>query len=96
MGASPIVIFTNVIVPASLPDILTGSRIAISTGWMSVIWAEFIATSAGLGYSMVQAQTLMHTDVLIGLMIFAALIGFIIDRVLKFINKILCRWRFAD
>jgi len=35
---------------------------------------------------MVQAQTLMHTDVLIGLMIFAALIGFIIDRVLKFIN----------
>lgn len=37
MGASPIVIFTNVIVPASLPDILTGSRIAISTGWMSVI-----------------------------------------------------------
>ena len=45
---------------------------------------------------MVQAQTLMHTDVLIGLMIFAALIGFIIDRVLKFINKILSRWRFAD
>lgn len=37
MGASPIVIFTNVIVPASLPDILTGSRTAISTGWMSVI-----------------------------------------------------------
>lgn len=37
MGASPLVIFTNVILPAAMPDILTGSRLAISTGWMSVI-----------------------------------------------------------
>lgn len=37
MGASPISIFFNVIIPAALPDILTGSRLAISTGWMSVI-----------------------------------------------------------
>ncbi len=37
MGASPFVIFTNVMLPAALPDILTGARLAISTGWMSVI-----------------------------------------------------------
>lgn len=37
MGASPFVIFTNVMIPAALPDILTGARLAISTGWMSVI-----------------------------------------------------------
>ena len=94
MGASPFSIFINVMLPAALPVILTGARLAISTGWMSVIWAEFIATSAGIGYSMVRAQTMMNTELLIGLMIFAALIGFIIDRGLKFINKSLCRWRF--
>ena len=37
MGASPFVIFTNVMLPAALPDILTGARLAISGGWMSVI-----------------------------------------------------------
>jgi len=37
MGASPISIFTHIIVPAALPDVLTGARIAISSGWMSVI-----------------------------------------------------------
>ncbi|MDR1773401.1 MAG: ABC transporter permease [Clostridioides sp.] len=37
MGASPISIFFNVMLPSALPDILTGSRLAISTGWMSVI-----------------------------------------------------------
>lgn len=43
---------------------------------------------------MVQAQTMMNTELLVGLMIFAALIGFIIDRVLKFVNIALCKWRF--
>jgi NitT/TauT family transport system permease protein len=37
MGAGPWSIFANVIVPCSLPDILTGGRIAVGLGWMSVI-----------------------------------------------------------
>jgi len=37
MGASPFVIFKDVILPASMPHILTGSRLAIGSGWMSVI-----------------------------------------------------------
>lgn len=37
MGASPFVMFTNVMLPAALPDILTGARIGIGVGWMSVI-----------------------------------------------------------
>lgn len=37
MGANPISIFFNVMLPAAIPDILTGARIAISAGWMSVI-----------------------------------------------------------
>lgn len=37
MGASKFSIFVNVVVPASLPYVLTGARIAIGTGWMSVI-----------------------------------------------------------
>lgn len=37
MGAGPLTIFTNVMLPAALPDILTGARIGIGVGWMSVI-----------------------------------------------------------
>lgn len=37
MGASPFIIFKDIILPAALPDILTGARLAISGGWMSVI-----------------------------------------------------------
>jgi len=37
MGAGPFSIFINIIIPASLPNVLTGARIAVGTGWMSVI-----------------------------------------------------------
>lgn len=37
MGAKPWSIFSHIIVPASMPDILIGSRVAIGLGWMSVI-----------------------------------------------------------
>ncbi|NLJ97676.1 MAG: ABC transporter permease [Tissierellia bacterium] len=37
MGAGPLSIFVNVIIPASIPDVLTGARIAVGTGWMSVV-----------------------------------------------------------
>lgn len=37
MGAGPLSIFFHIIVPAALPDVMTGARIAISAGWMSVI-----------------------------------------------------------
>lgn len=37
MGASPLSIFVNIIIPGSLPDVLVGARIAVGAGWMSVI-----------------------------------------------------------
>jgi NitT/TauT family transport system permease protein len=94
MGSGPWRIFTRVIVPASLPDILTGMRLSLGMGWMSVICAEFIATSAGFGFTMVEAQTRMETDNLLALMIMGASVGFIIDKTIRFIESRVTRWRF--
>ena len=95
MRAGPWSIFIHVIVPASLPSILTGVKIAVGLGWMSVICAEFIATSSGFGYYMVEAQSLMETDLLLALMIIAAVVGYSIDRLLGIINKTLTGWRYV-
>lgn len=95
MGAGPGSIFVHIIVPAALPDILTGMRLAVSMGWMSVICAEFIATSAGFGFAMVEAQTRMETDRLLALMIMGATVGFAIDKTLRFAEARLTAWRRA-
>jgi NitT/TauT family transport system permease protein len=94
MGSGPWRIFTRVIVPASLPDILTGMRLSLGMGWMSVICAEFIATSAGFGFTMVEAQTRMETDNLLALMIMGASVGFIIDKAIRLVESKVTRWRF--
>lgn len=96
MGAGTVSILVHVIFPGSLPDILTGVRIALSSGWMSVICAEFIATTSGFGYSMVAAQAQLKTDEIIALMIIAAMVGYILDRALLLINRVLAPWKYVQ
>lgn len=96
MGAGPLSIFAHIIVPGSLPSIMTGMRIGMGTGWMSVICAEFIATSSGYGHAMVEAQTRMETDTLIALMIMGALAGFCIDRGMLQLTRLAARWKHAQ
>jgi ABC-type nitrate/sulfonate/bicarbonate transport system permease component len=93
MGAGPWIILARVIVPATIPDLVTGARLALGAGWASVICAEFVATSAGFGFAMVRAQTKMETDMLMALMIMAALVGFAIDRGLLALGRALSGWR---
>jgi NitT/TauT family transport system permease protein len=89
MGAGPWGIFLHIVLPGSMPDIMTGARLALSGGWMAVICAEFIATSAGFGFLMVEAQTRMETEKLLALMVLGAFIGYLMDRVIcVFANRI--------
>jgi ABC-type nitrate/sulfonate/bicarbonate transport system permease component len=93
MGAGRLSIFAHVIVPGSLSHILTGARIGMGSGWMSVICAEFIATSAGFGHAMVRAQVMMETDVLMALMIMGAVVGFAIDRGMLLLSRAVIKWK---
>jgi NitT/TauT family transport system permease protein len=93
MGAGRFSIFLHVIIPGSLSHVLTGARIGMGSGWMSVICAEFIATSAGFGHAMVKAQVMMETDVLMALMIFGAVVGFVIDRGMLLLSRTIIKWK---
>lgn len=96
MGASTVDIYKDVIIPGALPSFLTGSRLAVGSGWQSVICAEFIATSSGFGFLMIEAQERLQTSKLYSLMIMAAIIGFAIDQIIRFIDRKLTSWRFRD
>ena len=88
MGASLPDIIRDIVVPGALPSILTGCRLAMGFGWMSVICAEFIATSAGFGFLMVEAQVRLETAQLYALMVMSGLVGFVIDKGFLIIEKI--------
>jgi len=96
MGANTAKVLRDIIFPGALPGILTGCRIAIGMGWMLVICAEFIATSEGFGFLLVESQRRIQTPQLFSYMIMAALVGFAIDRLLQLLEKNLTSWRYKD
>jgi len=57
LGASRLQLLNDVIVPASLPQIITGFRIGASFGFRGLIFAEMIAASSGLGYLIADSAT---------------------------------------
>ncbi|MGL4677607.1 MAG: ABC transporter permease [Brevinema sp.] len=72
-------IFFRIILPSSLPPIVTGLHLGITYAWRSLIGAEFVATSSGLGYLILDARELARPDIIIVGVFTMGLIGFLID-----------------
>ncbi len=96
MGAGTSAIFRDIVIPGAMPGFLTGLRLALGSGWMSVICAEFIATSSGFGYLMIEAQERLQTSKLYALMIMSAIVGYAVDQLIRLIERKVTSWRFKD
>jgi NitT/TauT family transport system permease protein len=92
-GASDFDIFFRVMVPASFPFILVASRLGISTGLTTLIAAELTGTIFGLGNMIQEAQLYFRMDkVMLGI-ICIGVIGFMLDRLILYLEKKLTRWQ---
>ena len=96
MGAGTVAIYRDIIIPGALPGFIKGCRLAVGSGWMSVICAEFIATSSGFGFLMIEAQERLQTARLYALMILSAVVGYLIDLAIRFIERRLTFWRYRN
>jgi len=82
----------KVILPAALPSIFTGVRVGIDVAWRSVVAAELIAASSGIGYMIMYARELSQIDVVLIGVLSIGFTGVIIEQLLKIIEKRLLRW----
>jgi NitT/TauT family transport system permease protein len=89
-------LFTKVIFPAALPQIITGVRIALGVAWLVVVAAEMIAVNSGLGYLIIDARNAgMRYDLVVAGMVLIGLIGLVLDflvRRLEYMDEV--RWGF--
>lgn len=83
----------TVIVPSALPSIITGLRLGLSEAWMLVVGAELVAASAGIGNVMTVARRLFQTDVVLVGVIVIAVTGYLMDRVLGYLELRCTAWR---
>lgn len=93
MGASRAQVVRHVILPAALPEILTGMRIGIGFGWTTLVAAEMVAAQAGLGFMVLSASEFLVTEVVVlGILIIGA-IAFAFDLVMRKLEKRLVPWK---
>jgi ABC-type nitrate/sulfonate/bicarbonate transport system permease component len=85
-------LFFRVILPAAVPRLLAGARVAIGVGFMVIVGAEMIATVAGLGALIMEARTFYRTDVSIVGMIALGLLGFAFTAGLARLERVLVPW----
>lgn len=82
----------RVMLPAALPGIFTGLRIGIGSAWISVIGAELIASSAGLGYMISYSREMTQPANMYVSVFIIGIIGYLINAVLKLIENKALRW----
>jgi sulfonate transport system permease protein len=83
----------RLVLPAALPDIASGVRLALGQAWISLVVVEMLADSEGVGYLMTWGRTIFETDIVIVGMIVVGIIGFLMDAGLRRIEGRLQRWR---
>lgn len=82
----------RLVLPAALPDIASGVRLALGQAWISLVVVEMLADSEGVGYLMTWGRTIFQTDIVIVGMIVVGVIGFLMDAGLRGIERRLRRW----
>jgi sulfonate transport system permease protein len=90
MGSSEL--FGRVILPGALPSIFVGLRYALGIMWLTLIVAETISASSGLGYMAMNAREFMLVDVVVlSILIYAAL-GKLADSVARLLERVSLSW----
>ena len=83
----------HVIVPNSLPEIFTGARVAMGVCWGTVVAAELVAAEKGAGMMIMVASKFQNTDIVLMGIILIGVIGFSIDVLMRWAERILVPWK---
>nr|WP_328804874.1 ABC transporter permease [Pseudomonas sp. S60] len=82
----------RLLLPAALPAFLTGVRLALATGWTSLLAVELLASSEGIGYLMVWGRQLFMLDLVMLCILVIGLVGALLERSFSALEKRLLFW----
>jgi len=87
-------IITSILLPASLPTIITGLRLGWTLGWHGAVSAELIKSSVGLGFLLHMGRETQDAAQVVGIMLLTIFFGLLVDRILfsQIERRIALRW----
>ena len=93
LGATRLQVLREVILPNALPDILVGTRIGLSVGWSTLVAAELVAATRGLGFMIQTASNFLVTDVVIVGIVTIAVVAFAMEYAMRRLERRLTPWK---
>lgn len=91
-GGSPLQIVTQIVVPTALPSIFAGIRTSVSSGWTTVLAAEMLGATAGLGSMVTKGWNGGDMALVLVAVITIAIVGYILSTVLQKLEEVVCPW----
>lgn len=88
LGASPLQVFYLVSLPATVPYILTGMRLAMANAFVTIVAAELVASNDGLGKMLWDARLFMQIEDIFVALVALGLLGFAADRVFRLLIRL--------
>lgn len=93
LEARRVTLITQVILPGAMPNFLVGLRLGLSSAWLSLIFAEMINTTEGIGFLMSRAQTNLQFDVSLLVIVIYAVAGLASYSLVRLLERLLLAWR---
>lgn len=92
LGANNRQVFFTIVLPSCVPQIFAGLQIAVGTSWATVVAAEMVRSSEGVGWVIVKGQDSNSTiQILVGI-IAIGIVGYVLAVTMRFVEAKLCRW----
>jgi taurine transport system permease protein len=93
MGASRWQVIRHVVIPAAMPEILTAMRISIGFGWTTLVAAEMVAATYGLGQMVLNASNFLRTDIVIMGIVVIGTIAYLFDLLMRYVERVVVPWK---
>ncbi len=92
MGARRARVFWTIAIPASVPYIFAGLRVALGAAWGTLVAAELIAAQNGLGFLLETGQEFLQTAQVMTSLVTIGVLGFLMDALLRVVQGRVARW----
>jgi taurine transport system permease protein len=93
LGAGRVQLLFFVVLPAALPDILVGLRIGMGVGWTTLVAAEMVAASTGIGQMVLNASNFLRTDIVMMGIFVIGCFAIVFEFAMRWLEKKLVPWR---
>lgn len=93
LGASRKQVFIHVVAPACLPEIFTGLRTGIGVAYTTLVAAEMVAATSGIGWMVIDASRFLNSPVMFVGIIIMGFTGVVIDLIMRLIENYLVDWK---